>query len=96
MSERKTLTVDILKKKVVVKKELLDKVREDNKIKNAILNAMKDGPKTIPEISRLTGLPTPMVTWWLMTLRKYGAVVEVGEVGEDFYYKYKLKEEVKK
>jgi predicted transcriptional regulator len=91
MSERKTLTVDILKKKVVVKKELLDKVKEDTKIRTAILNAMKDGPKTIPEISKLTGLPTPLVTWWVMSLRKYGAVVEEGEPSED-YYKYKLKE----
>jgi len=92
MNDRKTLTVDLLKKNVVVKKDLLDKVREDNKKKTAILNAMKDGPKTIPEISKLTGLPAPVVTWWLMTLRKYGAVIEVGEVGGDFFYKYKLKD----
>jgi predicted transcriptional regulator len=92
MNDRKTLTVDLLKKNVVVKKDLLDKVREDNKKKTAILNAMKDGQKTIPEISKLTGLPAPVVTWWLMTLRKYGAVIEVGEVGGDFFYKYKLKD----
>jgi len=92
MSNGKTLTVDLMKKKVVVKKDLLEKVKEDNKKKNAILNALKDGPKTIPEISKLTGLQTSVVTWWLMTLRKYGAVVEVGEVGDDFFYKYKLKE----
>ncbi len=91
MSNKKNLTVDLLKKNKTVPKELLDKIKEDNKIKSAILNSMKEGPKTIPEISKTTGLPLPTVMWWVMTLRKYGSIVETGEIDSDFY-KYKIKE----
>ncbi|MEL9915017.1 MAG: winged helix-turn-helix domain-containing protein [Candidatus Micrarchaeia archaeon] len=92
MNNKKTLTVEWLKKNRTVPKEILEKIKEDNKIKAMILNAMKDGPKTIPEISKITGLAASTVTWWLMTLRKYGMVIETGEIESDSFYKYKIKE----
>ncbi|MGC8644666.1 MAG: winged helix-turn-helix domain-containing protein [Thermoplasmata archaeon] len=88
--QKKVLTVDSLKNKIEVPKELLEKVRSDNQIKASILKALKDGPKTIPEIAQATGLSSPTVTWWLMTLRKYGSIIEE-EGGMEDYYRYKLK-----
>ena len=74
-----------------VSKELLEKVKEDNHKKNDILSALKGEAKTIPEIVAITGLPEAEVTWWLMTLRRYGSVVETGEIVDYSYYKYAQK-----
>jgi len=91
MSEpRKKLTYEVMKETKEVPQKLLDKLKEDNKIKGAITTALRSGPKTIPEIAKETGYPKHKVVWWLMTLRKYGSVIELEEVGEDGYYKYRL------
>ena len=72
------------------KKENLDRLKEQREIKKKIVECLKGGDKTIPEIAKETGLPSPKVTWFLMTMWKYGEVEAVDEV--DGYYKYRLTE----
>lgn len=67
-----------------------DRVKEQNRAEKLIAGALKGGPKTVPEISRETGLPTDGVFWHLMALKKYGKVIE-GEK-KDSYFAYQLKE----
>jgi len=89
MSKKKS-TLDLLRERKQLKpsKELLDKVKEQAKIKSIIIGALKKGPKTVPELSREVGLPTDKVMWYLMTFRKYGDVEE-DELAED-YWRYKI------
>jgi predicted transcriptional regulator len=59
------------------------------KIRKQLRKALEDGPKTVPAISKATGLPTKDVFWHLMSLKKYGEIVEGEE--RDSYVEYLLK-----
>lgn len=56
----------------------------------AIQEALKGGPKTVPEISGRTSIPSQKVLWYIMAMKKYGKVAEAGQAGD--YYRYELKE----
>jgi hypothetical protein len=62
--------------------------REHVKIKKRIREGLRDGPRTVPELSQATGISTDKVLWHLMSLRKYGEVTEVEE--KDSYVSYAL------
>ena len=76
------------------RKETVERVRnrviEQNRVERLIAGAVKDGPKTVPEISGLTGLPPERVFWHLMALKKYGKVTEGQK--QDSYFAYAMKE----
>jgi len=74
-----------------VPKGLLERNRRQAKTHKALTAALKDGPKTVPEIAQITGLPTHELLWYVMGLRKYGQIVEGEE--RDGYYEYALKPE---
>ena len=67
------------------------RVKEQNRIEKQIAETLKDSPKTVPEISQATGLPTETVFWYLMALKKYGKVMEGQQ--KDSYFAYELKKE---
>ena len=73
-----------------VPKELMDRIKIGNKIKSAIRKALKDGPKTVPEIAEAAGMDKIDVFWHLMSMKKYGAVLEAEKSGD--YWKYILVE----
>jgi predicted transcriptional regulator len=76
------------------RREVVERVRshvkEQNRIEKQIAEALKDAPKTVPEVSQNTGLPTETVLWVLMALKKYGKVIEGQQ--KDSYFTYGLKE----
>jgi len=85
-------TIDIIKEKRTVPDALKSQVKEYNKIKRALLNALKEGPKSIPQIAEACNLTLDVVTFHLMTLRKFG-MVETGELDDmDEYFNYQLTE----
>lgn len=65
-------------------------VKEQNRIQRQIRQGLVNGPKTVPEISQATGLPSQTVFWHLMAMKKYGMVEEAGE--SNSYYRYVWKE----
>jgi predicted transcriptional regulator len=67
------------------------RVKEQNRIEKQIAETLKDGPKTVPEISQETGLLTETVFWYLMALKKYGKVTEGQQ--RDSYFGYEMKKE---
>ncbi len=94
--KKKELTVKMLRDKgVKPRKEAIERSKEQRKIIKQITECLKSGPKTIPEIASELNMPTGVVTWYVMTLWKYGQIVAGEEV--DGYYKYELavKEEEK-
>ena len=64
--------------------------KEQTRVKKAIRDTLRQGPKTIPDVALAAGLPTETVTWHLMAMRKYGDVIETMTSGD--YYIYRLKE----
>ena len=72
-----------------VKQELRDYVSAQNKAQKAILDALKDGPRSVPELAAATGLPADKTLWYLTGLRKYGKVEDIP--GRGVYPKYTLK-----
>jgi predicted Rossmann fold nucleotide-binding protein DprA/Smf involved in DNA uptake len=71
-----------------VHQELLERTRKHTKVRKQITQALRDAPKTIPEIAAATGVPAHEVTWQVMAMKKYGKVVEGEE--RDSYFAYAL------
>ena len=69
-------------------KKAKEMIKEQNRLVKIIKEQLKDSPKTVPEISQATDLPTWEVMWYVTALKKYG-VVEEGEQ-DGSYFKYQL------
>ena len=89
--EKKERTIDYIKTIRTVSEETKAKRKEYARIRKIILKELEDGDKSIPQIAEATGLPLDIVTYNLMTLRKYGEI-DTGEIDDmDEYFSYKLK-----
>lgn len=66
--------------------------RKEPGMKRKILDSLEDGPKTVPEVAELLGIPLHEAMWWMMGYVRYGYVSPTGDVTEDGYYRYALAE----
>jgi hypothetical protein len=89
--KKKILTAKQYKKQsgAVVSEKLKEQNKYNNKVRRAILKAMEGEPKTVPEISLETGIPSHEVLWHVATSLRYRLVEPVEKTDED-YWKYKL------
>lgn len=69
--------------------DLREIIREEMLMQDTILELLREGPKTVPEIAAALGRPSYEVMLWVMGLRKYGRVAETGEPTDEGYYLYK-------
>ena len=90
---RKKFTITAYREKTGAKAsaELLQLRKTQLDIKGKITKSLSGGPKTVPELSKETGIPPRTVLWHLMTSYKYGLVAPVGKTDEG-YFRYALKE----
>jgi len=65
-------------------------IRDEMLMRDRVLAALSDGPKTVPEIAEAMGYPGSEVMYWVMAARKYGYIEEIKEPTEDDYYQYML------
>ena len=70
-------------------RDVREVIREEMAQRGRIMNILKDGPRTVPEISEAIGRPSHEVMFWMMGMRKYGYVAEDGEVTDEGYYRYR-------
>lgn len=86
-------TVQHMKEKMTVSDEVKNKVKAYNKIKKEIKKALEEKPKSVPEVAKEINRPIDEVTFYLMTMRKYGDVEvdDIDDMDEYFYYKLKKK-----
>jgi Fic family protein len=91
MAEKKKMTMTHMKEKRTVPEEVKNRVKESAQIKKTLITALASGPKTIPQIAAETKLAAATVTYYLMSLRKYGEIEESEETLDDEYYLYRLK-----
>jgi len=71
-------------------KELLEKIRTNNKNMAALKAALKEGPKTVPQMAHSTGIAPDRVMWYMNAMKKYGAVALQGAANEEGYKNYAL------
>ncbi len=83
--------IDILRERRGGTSEALKEyVKNQNRIKKLLCDALKKGPMTIPQLAAHCQLDPSVLLWHLMAMRRYGEVVEGQE--QDGYYSYLLKE----
>ena len=66
-------------------------IREEPLMHSPILDALKAGPLTVPEIAEHIGQPANEVLFWVMGMRRYGHIVEViGDTSptDEGYFRY--------
>jgi hypothetical protein len=63
-------------------------VREETFMRARILEALAEGPLTVPEIAAALGRPTHEAMFWVMGMRRYGQVRDVKEAAVDGYFRY--------
>jgi predicted transcriptional regulator len=68
-------------------------LKEQKDIRRRICQAIRDAPKTVPEIAEASGLSADQVLWHITAMKKYDLVIETGMCGE--YYLYQRAKETK-
>ena len=76
----------------VTRRELREVVREEMAMHGRILEAMRDRPRTIPEIAEAIGRPSHEVVIWVMGMRRYGWLREVKGSDGDGYFRYQAED----
>lgn len=67
--------------------------RRETGMKPRIVSALRDGPKTVPQIAAAIGHPEREVLWWLMGCVRYGDAEPTGETTPEGYPLYRAQEE---
>jgi hypothetical protein len=62
-------------------------VRDEPFVRDRLLELLRDGPLTVPELAAVSGFPEHEVMIWVMGLRKYGHVAELAD-SPDGYFRY--------
>ena len=61
-------------------------LKAQTSIQQLICQALRNQPRTVPDVAQATALPTHEVLWQITALRKYGGVVETGMSGDYCLY----------
>ena len=68
-------------------------IREELLMHRPILDALAGGPRSVPEIADAIGKPAAETLYWVMGMRRYGLLREVGaEPDGDGYFHYEPKD----
>ena len=84
-------TIDLAKKERQVSATVKDNLKQYNRMKRAIRQVLEEGPMTIPELAVKLDIDTADVTYYVMSLRKYGFIIAGEQDDMDEYYYYQLK-----
>lgn len=71
-----------------MKRDVREIVREEPSMHGRILDALAEGPLTVPEIAGALGCPTSETLIWVMGMRRYGRLREVPGANDDGYFRY--------
>lgn len=69
-------------------------LRDEMYMRDKITALLRQGPKTIPELSSSLQAPSNEVMKWVMGMRRYGTITEIPKGRADDYFQYRLSEEV--
>ncbi len=63
-------------------------IREEPLMRRAIVDAIGDGGRSVPEIAAAIDRPQDEVLLWVMAMRRYGYLLEMKTAGNDGYFRY--------
>ena len=89
--QRASRTVDLAKKERQVPAPVKDNLKQFNRMKRSIRQALEEGPLTIPELADKLNIEKDEATYYLMSMRKYGLVTAGEQDDMDEYFYYQLK-----
>jgi hypothetical protein len=90
MEIEKGKTHRYLKEKREIPEAVKENLKNFNRIKKSILEALREEDMTIDQLTLKVGMPKHEVVFYLMTLIKYG-FVKTGPIDDmDEYFSYKL------
>ncbi len=91
MEVEKGKTAKYLREKLGgIPEQAKENLKEFNRIKKLILEALTDEDLTVKQLTEKLNLPSDDVVYYLMSLVKYG-YVKTGDIDDmDEYYRYKL------
>ena len=69
-------------------RDVREVIREEPVMRVRILEALREGPLTIPEIAAVIDAPAHEVVFWVMGMRRYGWVAEIKGNTIDGYFQY--------
>jgi len=69
-------------------RDVREVIREEPVMRVRILEALREGPLTVPEIATAIGCPAHEVVFWVMGMRRYGWVAEIKGNTIDGYFQY--------
>ena len=69
-------------------RDVREVIREEPVMRVRILEALREGPLTVPEIAVALGAPAHEVVFWVMGMRRYGWVAEIKGNTVDGYFQY--------
>ena len=69
--------------------DLKESFNDQQRIRKALRESLKAGPRTVPQLATDTRLASSVVLWHLMAMRRYGEVLDGPE--QDGYLLYRLK-----
>jgi predicted transcriptional regulator len=90
MNEKRR-TIDHMKKEREVPAAARQRMKRYNAARKSIKDALGGEGLTIPEIASKTGMEPGEVTFYLMTMMKFGEVEAVDDDDVDEYYSYRVK-----
>ena len=73
------------------RRDMREIMRDEMIMKDRILVLLKEENKTVPEVAALLGTPEYETVYWMMAMRRYGKVEEVGRPDEDGYFQYQCR-----
>ncbi len=63
-------------------------IREEPIMRERIVELLAEEPTTVPELAAAMERPTHEVLFWVMGMRRYGRLHEVGSADADGYFRY--------
>jgi predicted Rossmann fold nucleotide-binding protein DprA/Smf involved in DNA uptake len=64
-------------------------IRDEPIMHRPVLEALREGPLTVPQIAEAIGHPAHEVMFWVMGMRRYRMVVELPDADDDGYFQYR-------
>jgi hypothetical protein len=68
-------------------------LKEQQAVRKVLERALQEGPRSVPQLSKETGVPAHEVLWHMAEMRKYDVVEESGMDEDGDYYLYCLTKE---
>lgn len=91
MTTEKGQTVKIMREKMKVSDAVKENLKDFNKKKRLILDALKDENLTIAQVSKKTGIELSETVFLVGSLVKFGFLQTAGIDDKDEYFYYKIK-----